>query len=76
MISGNSYKVSRVRVHEPAKLRYVADLGLLPEARFELISFSPFDGPVRIRIQRTEQVLSYDLASALWVFQDATAASG
>jgi DtxR family Mn-dependent transcriptional regulator len=65
--TGRSYRVSRVRVHEPAKLKYVAELGLLPGAVFELVSFSPFDGPVRIRINRTEQVLSYELASALWV---------
>ncbi len=70
MPPGRSYIVSRVRVHNPAKLRYVADLGLLPERSFDLLSFSPFNGPVRIRIQRAEQVLSHDLASALWVFQN------
>lgn len=67
LTAGKSYIVSRVRVHEPAKLRYVADLGLLPETSFDLVSFSPFNGPVRIRVRHSDQVLSYDLASALWV---------
>ena len=70
MPAARSYVVSRVRVHDPARLRYVADLGLLPGAHFDLVSFSPFEGPVRIRVQRSEQVISYDLASALWVFQN------
>jgi DtxR family transcriptional regulator, Mn-dependent transcriptional regulator len=67
MAVGEVYHISRVRVHDPEKLRYVAQLGLLPGALFELISIAPFQGPVRIRIGYNEQVLSYQLASALWV---------
>jgi DtxR family Mn-dependent transcriptional regulator len=65
--TGNSYRISRVRVHEPAKLRYLADLQLLPGAEFRLLSFSPFAGPVRILIGHSEQVLSFELAASLWV---------
>lgn len=66
--TGSRYRISRVRVHEPAKLRYLADLELLPGAEFKLLSFSPFEGPVRIQIGHHEQVLSYELAASLWVF--------
>jgi DtxR family transcriptional regulator, Mn-dependent transcriptional regulator len=67
LATGKQYKVSRVRVHESDKLRYLGELGLLPGAVFSLVSFSPFHGPVRIQIGRQEQVLSYELAAALWV---------
>ena len=65
---GRVYRISRVREHEPAKLRYLAELKLLPDAVFKLLSFSPFEGPVRIQIGRDEQVLSYELAASLWVY--------
>lgn len=65
---GRVYRISRVREHEPAKLRYLAELKLLPDAAFKLLSFSPFEGPVRIQIGRDEQVLSYELAASLWVY--------
>jgi len=64
---GQRVTLSRVRVHEPDKLRYLGDLGLRPGAEFELLSFAPFNGPVRLRFGRQELVLSYELAAALFV---------
>ena len=65
--TGVSCLLSRVRVHEPEKLRYLAELGLTPGARFKLISRAPFNGPLRIAIDRQEIVLGYELATALYV---------
>lgn len=64
---GEQLKISRVRANEPEKLRYFADLGLWPGTPIELISLSPFSGPVRIRANGGDHVLGYDLASTLWV---------
>jgi DtxR family Mn-dependent transcriptional regulator len=65
--TGQDYLVSRVRIHDEEKLRYMGELGLYPGTRFTLISFSPFNGPVRIKINHVEVVLSYELASRLFV---------
>jgi DtxR family Mn-dependent transcriptional regulator len=60
-------RISRVRTHEPEKLRYFADLGLIPGVEFELRFRAPFNGPFRIHNGREENVLGYDLAAALFV---------
>lgn len=60
-------RISRVRTHEPEKLRYFADLGLVPRIEFELRFRAPFNGPFRIHNGREEIVLGYDLAAALFV---------
>jgi len=69
---GNKYVLSRVRVHDPEKLLYLGELNLYPQARLELLSLAPFNGPVRIRLGRQEIVLSYELAAALFVEPDPT----
>jgi len=60
-------RISRVRTLEPEKLRYFADLGLVPGVEFELLFRAPFNGPFRIYSGREEIVLGYDLAEALFV---------
>ncbi|MEA4907212.1 MAG: metal-dependent transcriptional regulator [Anaerolineaceae bacterium] len=67
MQTGKEYLVSRVRVHEPEKLRYLGELGLYPQTRLGLVGFGPFQGPVRIRLNRQELILSHELAAALFV---------
>lgn len=64
---GTSGKISRVKTHEPDKLRYLADIGLVPGASFELINRAPFNGPFRLKVGRNEQIIGTELASALWV---------
>jgi DtxR family Mn-dependent transcriptional regulator len=60
-------RISRVRTHDVDKLRYFADLGLVPGVALELRSRAPFDGPLRIQMNSEELVLGYELASALYV---------
>ena len=67
MESGEVYRLSRVRIHEPEKLRYLGELGLYPGTTFELVSKAPFNGPLRIRLERQEIVLGHDLAAGLYV---------
>jgi DtxR family Mn-dependent transcriptional regulator len=64
---GRLYALSRVRVHDPEKLRYLGELGLVPQAKFKLLSIAPFSGPVRVQLDRQELVLSHELAAALFV---------
>lgn len=64
---GTKGVISRVRTHEPERLRYLASLGLIPGARFEILGRAPFNGPMRLRVQREEVVLGAELTQLLWV---------
>lgn len=59
--------VSRVNTHDPEKLMYLAELGLVPGAEVELIARAPFNGPLRLKLGRNEQVIGTELASTLRV---------
>lgn len=59
--------ISRVRTHDPEKLIYLAELGLMPSKSVTLVSRAPFNGPLRLRIGRDEQVIGNELAGVLRV---------
>jgi len=65
---GQKGKITRVRTREPKKLQYLAEIGLVPGATFELLNRAPFNGPLRLKIRADyEQVIGSELAAALWV---------
>lgn len=64
---GKKGKISRVKTREPEKLQYLAEIGLVPGANFELVNRAPFNGPLRLRLGRDEKVIGLELAAALWV---------
>ncbi|MFQ5859406.1 MAG: metal-dependent transcriptional regulator [Anaerolineae bacterium] len=64
---GVAGRISRVRTHDPDKLRYLAELELVPGVDFRLESRAPFNGPLRIRIGNEEHVIGHELAATLWV---------
>ncbi|MCI0528588.1 MAG: metal-dependent transcriptional regulator [Nitrospira sp.] len=64
---GKKGKITRVRVREPEKLQYLAEIGIVPGVEFELIYRAPFNGPLRLKLGRNEQVIGAELAAALWV---------
>jgi len=65
--SGEHGSISRVRTADPAKLRYLASIGLVPGVAFNLRSCAPFNGPLRLWYDGQDEVLGYELAAALWV---------
>lgn len=56
------YIVSRVKNQDPELLRYLEKIGLLPGARITIKEKAPFDGPITLDIENSEQVLGYDMA--------------
>jgi DtxR family Mn-dependent transcriptional regulator len=66
---GATGHISRVKTREPEKLKYLAEIGLVPGVPFELVNRAPFNGPLRLKIGSTgrEQVIGVELAAALWV---------
>ena len=59
--------VSRVRTHNPDKLRYIAELGLVPGVPFHLLSCAPFQGPLRLQMKPHDHLIGYELSQSIWV---------
>lgn len=69
---GHKGAVSRVRTHDPERLKYFASLGLVPGAEFAIVGRAPFNGPMRLRVGRDEVVLGVELTKSLWVTTEGT----
>ncbi len=65
--SGSDCVVSRVRTHDADKLRYIAELGLVPGVPFHLLSCAPFQGPLRLQMQPHDHIIGYELSESIWV---------
>ena len=65
--SGSDCVISRVRTHDGDKLRYIAELGLVPGVPFHLFSCAPFKGPLNLQIEQHHHLIGHELARALWV---------
>jgi len=65
--SGSDCVISRVRTHDPDKLRYIAEIGLVPGTPFHLFSCAPFKGPLRLQMKPQDHLIGYELSSSIWV---------
>jgi DtxR family transcriptional regulator, Mn-dependent transcriptional regulator len=55
---GQEAIIQRVRDEDRELLRYLSDLGLVPDARLLILSYSPFDGNLNLKVEgRTEPVI-------------------
>lgn len=64
---GHRGVVSRVRTHDPERLRYFGELGIMPGAPYEILGRAPFNGPMRLRIGPEEVVIGANLCQSIWV---------
>jgi DtxR family Mn-dependent transcriptional regulator len=60
----------RVSDSDPSMLRYLAELGITPGERFEIVDRQPFGGPLFASFDGKVQVLGGELASAMRVEVD------
>jgi DtxR family transcriptional regulator, Mn-dependent transcriptional regulator len=51
---------------DSARLRYLAEQGLLPGTRLEVIARQPFNGPTMVSIAGETRVVGQELAGLLW----------
>ncbi len=65
--SGSDCVVSRVRTHDLDKLRYIAEIGLVPGIPFHLLSCAPFKGPLRLEMKPHDHIIGYELSQSIWV---------
>jgi DtxR family Mn-dependent transcriptional regulator len=62
--------VREVNDSDDGRLRYLAELGLYPGTRLEVLDREPFEGPIRLRIGSRERSLSRSLAEAVKVEEE------
>lgn len=67
LASGEEATVVRVLEDDPELLRYLGDRGLVPGARITMVERPPFDEPITVRINGTEQVVGARIAEAVFV---------
>lgn len=67
---GERGAITRVRDQHPERLRYLADLGLVPGASFEVIASAPFDGPLSVKIGGATHPIDRRLAREIYISRD------
>jgi DtxR family Mn-dependent transcriptional regulator len=65
--AGTSGVFVRVSDADPEMLRYLAERGIAPGDRFEVVEKQPFDGPLFVRFGATVHILGGALAGAMRV---------
>ena len=60
----------RVSDADPEMLRFLAERGIAPGARLEVVERQPFEGPLTVRFGETDHVLGGALARAMRVELD------
>lgn len=68
---GESGCISRVRDQHPERLRYLADLGMVPGAQLAVIASAPFDGPLTVRIGEAVHPIDRRLAREIYIVRNA-----
>jgi len=66
---GAAAVLRRVKTEDGDKLRYLAELGLVPGVQLRVLGRAPFNGPLRIHANGHEHVIGTELARSLRVEQ-------
>jgi DtxR family Mn-dependent transcriptional regulator len=70
LATGSAGVFVRVSDSDPEMLRYLAQLGITPGARFEIVDRQPFGGPLFVRFHDRVHALGGELAAAMRVEPD------
>jgi DtxR family transcriptional regulator, Mn-dependent transcriptional regulator len=62
---GSTGSISRVPDGDSELLRYLGELGLVPEADVEMVAHAPFGGPVTVRTASGDHAISRELADRI-----------
>lgn len=70
LADGTIGSISRVSDRDPELLRHLTSLGIRPGVPIEVIERLPFDGPLRVRVAGSEQVVSITIAREVRILPD------
>jgi DtxR family Mn-dependent transcriptional regulator len=62
---GSQGSIARVPDDDSELLRYLGELGIVPDAHVEMLAQAPFGGPVTVRTASGEHAISRDLADRI-----------
>jgi DtxR family Mn-dependent transcriptional regulator len=65
--AGQTARVARVRDDDPALLRYLAELGIVPEATITVAARAPFDGPMHVTVGKQKHALGKNVTDKVFV---------
>jgi DtxR family Mn-dependent transcriptional regulator len=65
--AGDTARVERVSDRDAERLRYLAELGIVPGASVQVTAREPFDGPIVLRVQNASRTIGSSLASQILV---------
>ena len=63
---GEAFELRQVGTQDPARLRYLAEQGLVPGAQLTITERQPFNGPTTVQLGQGSRVIGRDLAQLLW----------
>jgi DtxR family Mn-dependent transcriptional regulator len=63
---GQSLDLRQVGTEDPARLRYLAEQGLVPGTRLAITDRQPFNGPTTVHLSSGPRVIGRELAQLLW----------
>ncbi|HSM15929.1 MAG TPA: metal-dependent transcriptional regulator [Gemmatimonadales bacterium] len=63
---GQGADVSRVMTNHAERLRFLADSGLQPGSRIEILDCQPFGGPITLRVEGREEVIGREIAALVF----------
>jgi DtxR family Mn-dependent transcriptional regulator len=64
---GATARVERVSDHNAERLRYLAELGIVPGATVRVIAREPFGGPIALRVNDVSRTVGQELAAQILV---------
>jgi DtxR family Mn-dependent transcriptional regulator len=67
LAAGAMASVAQVCDQDPDRLRYLAELGVVPGAQLEVLAVAPFGGPISVRIDGADHPLDQRLARRIIV---------
>jgi DtxR family Mn-dependent transcriptional regulator len=67
---GATAQITRVCDQSAERLRYLAELGLVPGVVIQVVGIAPFDGPISVCFGETVQVLDQRLARTIFVMTE------
>jgi DtxR family Mn-dependent transcriptional regulator len=63
---GRALELRQVGTEDPARLRYLAEEGLVPGAHLTVTDRQPFNGPTTVQLSLGLRVIGRELAQLLW----------
>ncbi len=64
---GEAAQVVEVSDHDPALLRYLGDLGIVPGSEMQVVETGPFDTPIVVQIKGSRHALGREVAGYVFV---------